>query len=335
MNFLEGIWDAIIQFFAIGEMIQIVKTGDYSSFLTIKGVLMVLRVSLPFLLFVEIFRNLVLRKFDLKHYKIPLLSYLFIAILGRIIPLSFVVVLIGFFSKYKLFTIPITWYGFIIAYVVYEFANFVHHYFGHKVRLLWCLHSIHHSSETMNLAVAYNRFFLEQTYIDFVKIGLCIILGIQPPVLLAIFVVDEIWGLFIHIGEDFFPKGRIGILETIIFSPSHHRVHHAKNPLYMDTNFCVTLNLWDRIFKTYQPIKDEIPVDYGITRPVNSTDFVDVTFGEIKSLYKDVSAAPGIKNKLLYLIMPPGWSHDGEDKTASKMRNEFLKKLLVMRKNNI
>ena len=93
----------------------------------------------------------------------------------------------------------------------------------------------------------------------------------------------------------------------------------------MDTNFCVTLNIWDRIFKTYQPIKDEIPVDYGITRPMNVNSFVDVTFGEIEALWKDVKAAPGFKNKMLYLIMPPGWSHTGEDKTAKKVRNEFIK----------
>jgi hypothetical protein len=136
--------------------------------------------------------------------------------------------------------------------------------------------------------------------------------------------IDGIWGVFVHIGEDFFPKGRLGFLEKILITPAHHRVHHARNPLYRDTNFCGLLNFWDKIFKTHQPLKDEIPVEYGITRPVNVNNFADVTFGEIFELYKDIKSAPGIKNKVMYMIMPPGWSHTGDHKTAKKVKAEFM-----------
>ena len=93
----------------------------------------------------------------------------------------------------------------------------------------------------------------------------------------------------------------------------------------MDTNFCNLLNIWDRIFKTYQPESDSIPVEYGITRPMIKNSFTDAYFGEIYYLVKDVVKAPGIVNKILYIIMPPGWSHTGEHKTAKLARDAALK----------
>lgn len=324
MDILKTIADDIIGFFAIRDIIIIVKSGDYSSFLTLTGILFIVRAALPWLILIEIFRSIIYRKFDRLHYKMPFFSYVFSAVIGHIIPLSFTLMLIGFFSKYMLFKIPFNWYGFILGYIIYEFANFVHHYLGHKVRLLWCLHSIHHTPQAMNLTVSYNRFFLEQTYIELVRISICIVLGIPLPMLFLIMLIDGIWGVFVHIGDDFFPDGRLGFLEKFVITPSHHRVHHAKNPLYRDTNFCVFLNIWDKIFKTYQPLKDEIPVEYGITRPVNVNDFSDVMFGEIFILYRDIKSAPGIKNKIMYMVMPPGWSHTGNDKTSKKAKAEFI-----------
>ena len=92
----------------------------------------------------------------------------------------------------------------------------------------------------------------------------------------------------------------------------------------MDTNFCNLLNIWDRIFGTYQEEQCDVPIQYGITREMNSGNFLDVYFGEIVALAKDVARAPGIKNKLLYIFMPPGWSHTGAHKTAKMVRAAYL-----------
>jgi hypothetical protein len=96
----------------------------------------------------------------------------------------------------------------------------------------------------------------------------------------------------------------------------------------MDTNFCNLLNIWDRVFGTYQPEEHNIPVKYGITREMKPNSFIDSYFGEISCLVKDIIKAPGLKNKFLYIFMPPGWSHTGENKTARKTRNEFIKTYL-------
>jgi hypothetical protein len=88
----------------------------------------------------------------------------------------------------------------------------------------------------------------------------------------------------------------------LILTPSHHRVHHARNPLYIDTNFCNLLNIWDRIFRTYQPEDHSLQIEYGVTRPVNPRSFVDLYFGEFVLLARDIAHAPGLKNKFLYFV---------------------------------
>src|SRR5690606_3804937 len=124
--------------------------------------------------------------------------------------------------------------------------------------------------------------------------------------------------------ENIFKTGRLGFLNRLILTPSHHRVHHAKNPLYMDTNFCNLLNTCDEGFGTYQEERNDIQLEYGITREMDSGNFMDVYVGEIVALVKDVVKAPGIKNKFLYIFMPPGWSHTGEHKTAKIAREDYL-----------
>ena len=145
--------------------------------------------------------------------------------------------------------------------------------------------------------------------------------------LFVIMFIDGTWGAFIHIGENLVQDARFGFLNRIILTPSHHRVHHAKNPLYMDTNFCNLLPVWDKVFGTYQDEDRSIPIEYGITREMKKNSFLDAYFGEIAALVRDVKKAPGLKNKCLYIIMPPGWSHTGEHKTSAKVREEYFRSL--------
>jgi sterol desaturase/sphingolipid hydroxylase (fatty acid hydroxylase superfamily) len=236
-----------------------------------------------------------------------------------------VIFCIGIFEKFAIIKTTFTWYWLIYGYIIWELSHFVYHYLAHKVRLLWCLHSTHHAPETMNLSVTYAHFFLEGPYADVIRTSICIILGVNPPLLFFIMFIDGTWGAFIHVGENLIKDGRLGFLNKIILTPSHHRVHHAKNPLYMDTNFCNLLNIWDKVFGTLKDERKDLPPDYGITREMNPNNFLDAYFGEIGALWKDVKKAPGIKNKFMYVIMPPGWSHTGQHKTAKMVKAEFLK----------
>ena len=325
MNIFQILYNELISFFGLSQVIEMFKSGNYSVLQTLDGVVGVISPLIPLLLVIEIIRALLLKKFHISEYRVTFFMIVFNRIVSRFISIAAVGFCIGLFEKYRVFSTSFTWYWLIYGYIIWELAHFVYHYLGHKVRLFWCLHSTHHAPEHMNLSVSYSHFFLEAPYADFIRTTICILLGVNPPLLFFIMFIDGTWGAFIHVGENLIKDGRLGILNNILLTPSHHRVHHARNPLYMDTNFCNLLNIWDRIFKTFQHEKKDVPPEYGITRKINSQNFMDVYFGELAALLKDIYKAPGIKNKLLYIFMPPGWSHKGEHKTATLVRHEYIK----------
>lgn len=324
MEILEAFYNEIIGFLGITQAWEILKTGDYTAFTTYDGIVSLIYPIIPLLLILELILGLIYKKPQAKVYKVNFLIYLFNRVIGRFIAIAMTTFLIGALQKYAPFQAGITWYWIIYGYIVWEFGHFIYHYLGHKVRLFWCLHSTHHAPEDMNLSVSHAHFFLEGPYADSIRTTVCILLGLKPELLFLIMFIDGTYGAFIHVGENLMKDGRLGFLNKIILTPSHHRVHHARNPLYMDTNFCNLLNIWDKIFGTFQDEQRDIQIQYGITRKMDSGNFLDVYFGEIIALAKDVVKAPGMLNKVKYILMPPGWSHTGEHQTARIVRNEYL-----------
>ena len=329
MDILGNLYNEIIGFLGISQALKLMQAGDYSVFSTYDGVVSLIYPIIPLLLILEFILGLVYKKPNTKVYKVNFLIYIFNRFIGRFIAIAMVTFIIGWLQPHALFQTKMTWYWFIYGYIVWEFGHFLYHYWGHKVRLFWCLHSTHHAPEQMNLSVTHAHFFLEAPYADAIRTTVCILLGVEPVLLFLIMFIDGTYGAFIHVGENMMKDGRMGFLNKIILTPSHHRVHHAKNPLYMDTNFCNLLNIWDKVFGTYQDEQHDIEIEYGITRKMNSGNFLDVYFGEFLALFKDVARAPGIKNKLLYIVMPPGWSHTGEHQTSKMVRGAYLKEQLA------
>lgn len=314
----------LVAFFGLGALLELLAADGYRALLSGAGVKALLFPVIPILLVYELLRAAVQRKFRLEDYKIPFLTLVANRLIGAVLSFGMVALCIALLQPLALFQVELSGWGLLYGYVVWEFAHFVYHYLAHKVRLLWCLHSTHHAPTAMNLSVNYAHLFLEAPYADIVRTSICILAGVSPPLLLLIMLIDGFWGQFIHLGEHALKDGRLGRLHRWILTPAHHRVHHARNPLYMDTNFCNLLNLWDRVFGTYQPQREDIRIEYGITRPMKPGSFLDAYLGEFHALLRDVIAAPGLRNKLRYLLMPPGWSHDGRYKTALESKREWL-----------
>ena len=329
MEIFETLYSEIIGFLGISQALEVLKSGDYSAFRTYDGIVALIYPIIPLLLLLELVLGFIYKKPQVKVYKVNFLIYLFNRVVGRFIAIAMVTYIIGLLQPIAPFQTTMTWYWFVYGYIVWEFGHFLYHYWGHKVRLFWCLHATHHAPEDMNLSVAHAHFFLEAPYADVIRTTVCIILGVQPELLFLIMFIDGTYGAFIHVGENIMKDGRLGFLNKIILTPSHHRVHHARNPLYMDTNFCNLLNIWDKVFRTYQDEDRNVQVEYGITRDMDSSNFMDVYFGEIVALVKDVANAPGLLNKIKYIIMPPGWHHSGEHRTAKVVRAAYLDKKAV------
>jgi len=286
------------------------ETAGATQLISMESLGLVVLLVVPLLLLAEMIALYAQGRFHWRYFKVPLLCLLVNTVLGRLLSLSVAVTVASLIRPYALLNTEFTWYWFIYGYVVWEFSHFVYHWLAHKVRLLWCLHSTHHAPEHMNLSVSYSHFFLEGAYADIVRIGICTFLGVDPAVLLIIVGIDSVWGSLIHVGEEVLPDGRMGFLQKIILTPSHHRLHHSRNALYIDTNFCNLLNIWDRLFRTYREQQPDVAPDYGIKRPLNSNSFVDVYLGEFPALAHDIRRAPQWQDKLRYLIMPPDWKHD-------------------------
>ena len=327
MSLFNSLWNEILGFFGVNQFIEILQKQDYSLLLSYEGIVALILPIIPLLLFIEVFMGLVHKKPQTKVYKVIFLIYLFNRIIGRFIAIGMVAFCIGALEPLAIIKTSMTWYWFIYGYLVWEFAHFIYHFLAHKVRLFWCLHATHHSPEEMNLSVSHAHFFLEAPYADFIRTSICILMGIDPIMLFTIMFIDGTYGAFIHVGENLIKDARFGFLNKIMLTPSHHRVHHARNPLYLDTNYCNLLNIWDRVFGTYQEENPDLDIDYGITRPINSGNFIHVYFGEIIHLARDVINAPGILNKLRYIFYPPGWSHISGYQTAKMIRQSYLKSL--------
>ena len=273
MEIVKNLWNEIVGFFGVNQFLSILETNEFDKFLSYDGIVALIIPIIPLLLVLELFLGFIYKKPQTKVYKVIFLIYLFNRIVGRFISIGMVTLCIGLLEPLALLETSNTWYWFIYGYIVWEFAHFIYHFLAHKVRLFWCLHATHHSPEEMNLSVSHAHFFLEGPYADFIRTSICIFLGVNPIMLFTIMFIDGTYGAFIHVGENLMKDARLGFLNKLILTPSHHRVHHSKNPLYLDTNYCNLLNFWDRIFGTYQEEDTSIAIEYGVTREIKSCFF--------------------------------------------------------------
>ncbi len=257
-------------------------------------------------------------------YQPTFFTGLVLGLLPRLIVLDIFWLLLPYFEPFALFRVGYTWYGWLYALLMWDLTMWIWHFGAHKVRLLWCLHSPHHAPQNLNMTVAWVHFFAEGYYSALVQVPLLMLLGVEPGMLVVLMAFEVTWGTFIHAGERSFRTGRFGPARFFIITPSYHRVHHARNPLYMDRNYCSLLPFWDWMFGTLQPLRDEVKIEYGITRDINVTSFVDFYFGEFLLLARDVRQARGWREKLAYLFRPPGWAPGDDSHTAASARRSFL-----------
>jgi sterol desaturase/sphingolipid hydroxylase (fatty acid hydroxylase superfamily) len=217
---------------------------------------------------------------------------------------------------HRVATVPFVWWAWLAMLVLDDFNYYWVHRIGHRVRWLWAAHVNHHTSQHYNLSTA-----LRQTWTGFfaVSFGLRIwpaFIGFSPAMILTVGAINTIGQFWIHTEA---VRRMPRWFEWLFNTPSHHRVHHATNPLYLDRNFAGVLMLWDRLFGTFQPELDSEPVRYGVVRQLGTFNVLHSVFHEWKAMLGDFARAPW-RYKLAYLIREPGWSHDGSRETSDMIR---------------
>ncbi len=231
----------------------------------------------------------------------------------------FTISLMFWMYQYRLFNLGFDWYVWILAYIGYDFMSYIVHWLSHKVRFLWCIHSVHHSPKEMKTSVAFRGSFAEFLLAPHLIIWLPL-LGFHPLLIIIVEGVGQLYGVPLHFSEHIWAGSKWHWLRKFFITPSIHRLHHAKNAIYIDTNYGLTLNLWDRLFCTYQhQVAAEKPV-YGITKEINSENLLISQTDEFIALWRDIKNAPGWWNKAKYCFMPPGWNHVDGGETAKQLR---------------
>ena len=207
-----------------------------------------------------------------------------------------------------------------LLFILEDLAFYFEHRIDHYCRIFWAVHITHHSSEEFNLTTGFRSSVFQPVYrfLYFIPIAL---LGFHPIDIVFMYSITQTYGILVH--TQYIQK-MPAWFEAIFVSPSHHRVHHASNIRYLDRNMGMCLIIWDKIFGTFQEELKTDPVRYGLTKPVEQPGNTwQVGFHEWKMIGKDLKKKIPLSQKLKYLFMPPGWSHDGSSQTADELRKDL------------
>ncbi|MFI5171287.1 MAG: sterol desaturase family protein [Chitinophagales bacterium] len=208
------------------------------------------------------------------------------------------------YDHWSLFHIPPTWWSFLLVLILYDLCFYWAHHMLHKVNIFWGAHIVHHSSEEYNLSVALRQSWIESVLAFFIFIPIPM-LGFDPIVFVPAAALDSLYQFWIHTRT---VKKLPRWYEKIFNTPSHHRVHHARNPIYIDKNYGGILIIWDRIFGTFQE-EEETPV-FGITTPLNSWNPVWANLHYYKILFGKLHVITHPVQKIKLLFKKPGWMPD-------------------------
>ena len=206
-----------------------------------------------------------------------------------------------FLYQFRIFdlanVIPL-WAMWLMTFILIDFVFYIYHRLSHRVRFLWAIHMSHHSSEEMNFAVSMRQAWLGPVS----KIPFFIvlpILGLDPTIIAVAGVISTLWGVVGHTQI----VGKLGPLEWILNTPSHHRVHHGANTEYIDKNYGNLLIIWDRMFGTFEPEKAK--VKYGLVNNVNTFNPIKITFMGWQSMMQDIQKAKNYREVFSTIFGPP------------------------------
>jgi hypothetical protein len=195
------------------------------------------------------------------------------------------------------------WQTYLVAFIALDFAGYWVHRISHEYNFFWNNHIIHHSSEEFNLACALRQSISSIVRIFALFLLPAALLGVPANVIAVVgplHLFAQFWYHTQHIGK-------MGFLEYVIVTPSHHRVHHAINPIYLDKNYSQIFIVWDFLFGTFQAELKEVPPVYGVTRPVRTWNPIKINFMHLLLLIKDAWRANALWDKLRIWFMPLGW----------------------------
>lgn len=225
--------------------------------------------------------------------------------------------------QFRFYDLGLSWWVLLLAFLLDDLRYYWVHRIEHRMRWGWASHVNHHSSQHYNLSTALRQSWTGEFTGMFILSIPLVLLGFHPAALAFVFGFNLVYQFWIHtetIGKLWRP------IELVFNTPSHHRVHHGTNPRYLDANYAGVLIIWDRMFGTFVAELEEDAPRYGIVHNVATFNPLRVAFHEWVGMFKD-AFLPGLtlRQRLLYLFAPPGWSHDGSRKTSEHLKADYVR----------
>jgi sterol desaturase/sphingolipid hydroxylase (fatty acid hydroxylase superfamily) len=240
------------------------------------------------------------------------LGFLGIEIFLKLLPFAG----LAWLYQFRLFDIPVVWWSWLLLLFAEDFCYYWFHRLSHEVRFLWAAHVNHHSSTHYNLTTALRQSWTTP-FTGFIFWAPLPLLGFPVEMILIQKSISLLYQYWLHTEL----IGNLDWFETVFNTPSHHRVHHGRNPIYLDRNHAGIFIIWDKLFGTFEPEGE--PVDYGLTKNIHTYNPVRIAFHEWAAMLGDAWNARTWRGRLGYLVMPPGWTEDGAGKTANALRHEY------------
>jgi sterol desaturase/sphingolipid hydroxylase (fatty acid hydroxylase superfamily) len=223
--------------------------------------------------------------------------------------------------SHRIFTIPMTaiW-AWVAIFFLEDLTYYWFHRISHERRIWWAAHVNHHTSQHYNLSTA-----LRQTWTGGLSGGWLLWLPLAflgfPPAMIAIQKgISLIYQFWVHTEAI---RKLPAPIEAVFNTPSHHRVHHARNPRYLDRNYAGILIIWDRLFGTFEPEREEEPCRYGVVKNLGDFNILRVAFHEWVAIGQDLAKARSPRDVLGYVFGPPGWSPDGSRETSATLKRRW------------
>jgi len=210
--------------------------------------------------------------------------------------------------RHRVCTVPTTWWGIALLFVAQDFFYYVFHRASHRIRWMWASHVTHHSSNRLNLSTAFRQsltYPVSGMWVFWLPLAW---LGFAPPNIVAVVAINLALQFFVHTEV----VGKLGWLEYVLNTPSHHRVHHARNPEYIDRNYAGVFIIWDKLFGSFTPEDPAVPCEYGLVTPVYSHNPLWLTFHEWGALLRDGRRRQSLGSRLQQVFGPPERAHSGK-----------------------
>lgn len=223
--------------------------------------------------------------------------------------------------QFRLFDVPWAWWAFALCFVADDLAYYWFHRTAHRVRWFWASHVIHHSSQHYNLTTA-----LRQTWTGFFSLSFVFrlplfLIGFPPAMVFFCAGLNLVYQFWIHTEQ----VGRLPLwFEGVMNTPSHHRVHHAINPRYLDRNYAGVFIVWDKLFGTFEPERDSDRPRYGIVHALPSLNPLWAAIHEWVAMLGEAARARSARELWGRIAGPPGWQPESEDGTSEGIRARWL-----------